>query len=293
MTATHLTELKRPSLSEHDRCPKCGTRTLERDPEGDIHCWGCGTTFLTTVHPNLQPTMNLPKMPSPSSQPTNDSKQTSRPRVEPLEAVPRAKPITQRRDRHPSGAKSLGLARPELRVQPVSPTVRTHHPRGRLKGERVGHYGKTANKIDEVIRLYNDGESIRAITSQLNLAKNTARTIIQENSQKINFGLATRRRKERIKRTKQTIIPALKRVASSAKSNNYSYEVMFSHAEETLLSYLELNPSETIKSLIGDNPFTVDDVVKKAYEITLGQRLRLDDKFVEVEPGTFQLKSRL
>lgn len=32
-------------LSEKDKCPKCGTRTLERDSEGDIHCWGCGKTF--------------------------------------------------------------------------------------------------------------------------------------------------------------------------------------------------------------------------------------------------------
>jgi len=33
-------------LSERDKCPKCGGNTLERDSEGDIHCWGCGTTFV-------------------------------------------------------------------------------------------------------------------------------------------------------------------------------------------------------------------------------------------------------
>lgn len=32
-------------LSEKSKCPKCDTRTLETDPEGDIHCWACGTTF--------------------------------------------------------------------------------------------------------------------------------------------------------------------------------------------------------------------------------------------------------
>jgi hypothetical protein len=32
-------------LSEKSKCPKCHTKTLERDPEGDIHCWGCGSTF--------------------------------------------------------------------------------------------------------------------------------------------------------------------------------------------------------------------------------------------------------
>jgi uncharacterized Zn finger protein (UPF0148 family) len=32
-------------LSLRDKCPNCGTITLELDPEGDIHCWGCGRTF--------------------------------------------------------------------------------------------------------------------------------------------------------------------------------------------------------------------------------------------------------
>jgi hypothetical protein len=43
-------------LSEKSNCPKCHTKTLERDPEGDIHCWGCGTTFpervKSTMHEN-------------------------------------------------------------------------------------------------------------------------------------------------------------------------------------------------------------------------------------------------
>ena len=35
-----------PTLSEKDKCPRCsGGKTLERDSEGDIHCWSCGTTF--------------------------------------------------------------------------------------------------------------------------------------------------------------------------------------------------------------------------------------------------------
>lgn len=38
-----------PTLSEKDKCSKCGGNTLERDPEGDIHCWGCGTTFQQKV----------------------------------------------------------------------------------------------------------------------------------------------------------------------------------------------------------------------------------------------------
>ena len=32
-------------LTIKDNCPKCGTKTLELDNEGDIHCWACGTTF--------------------------------------------------------------------------------------------------------------------------------------------------------------------------------------------------------------------------------------------------------
>jgi hypothetical protein len=32
-------------LSLTDKCPQCGVLALELDPEGDIHCWGCGRTF--------------------------------------------------------------------------------------------------------------------------------------------------------------------------------------------------------------------------------------------------------
>jgi len=36
--------MKTTILTLADKCPKCGTQTLELDSEGDIHCWGCGTT---------------------------------------------------------------------------------------------------------------------------------------------------------------------------------------------------------------------------------------------------------
>jgi hypothetical protein len=40
------------SLSEGSKCPKCGANTVGRDNEGDLHCWGCGTTFFEkTVGP--------------------------------------------------------------------------------------------------------------------------------------------------------------------------------------------------------------------------------------------------
>jgi hypothetical protein len=44
-------------LSERDKCPKCGSNTLERDPEGDIHCWTCGRTFGRTF-PEVGISMN-------------------------------------------------------------------------------------------------------------------------------------------------------------------------------------------------------------------------------------------
>jgi len=40
-------------LSENSKCPKCHTKTLEKDPEGDIHCWGCGTTFPRGVESTM------------------------------------------------------------------------------------------------------------------------------------------------------------------------------------------------------------------------------------------------
>jgi hypothetical protein len=36
--------VKTTTLTLSDNCPRCGTKTLELDNEGDIHCWGCGTT---------------------------------------------------------------------------------------------------------------------------------------------------------------------------------------------------------------------------------------------------------
>lgn len=34
------------ALNVNDPCPKCRGRTLEIDPEGDIHCWACGMTIV-------------------------------------------------------------------------------------------------------------------------------------------------------------------------------------------------------------------------------------------------------
>jgi ribosomal protein L37AE/L43A len=37
---------KTRTITTEDRCPKCNGLTLERDPEGDIHCWSCSSTFI-------------------------------------------------------------------------------------------------------------------------------------------------------------------------------------------------------------------------------------------------------
>lgn len=41
-----MTLVADPTLTEGSKCPKCGTPGLGRDPEGDLHCWACSTTFL-------------------------------------------------------------------------------------------------------------------------------------------------------------------------------------------------------------------------------------------------------
>lgn len=38
-------KVKDSGLVLSDKCPKCGTTTLELDQEGDVHCWACGRTF--------------------------------------------------------------------------------------------------------------------------------------------------------------------------------------------------------------------------------------------------------
>lgn len=268
-------------LTEKSRCPKCGTRTLERDGT-DLHCWTCGH-IIYYVYPETMPMAELvkdAKPPSVAVAPSRNAGSELQTRVMNKTASCNQQHL------------KVGVLESASMLEPtVNSRVIAKRYRGRLGVTKVGHYGKTESKIAEVVCLYNDGQGIRFIESQLGLAKNTVRNILQENARDIDLELATRRRKDRVKRTKQTIIPALKGIASSAKANNYSYEVMFSHTEEILASYIKLNPVETIKSLIGDNSFTVDDVIKKAYEVVLGQRLRLEDEFVEVEPGIFQLKN--
>ena len=49
-----VTKMAKPTLSEKDKCPKCNdSNTLEKDPEGDLHCWGCGTTFKMSYDDRL------------------------------------------------------------------------------------------------------------------------------------------------------------------------------------------------------------------------------------------------
>lgn len=247
-------------LTEEDRCPKCGTKILELDPEGDIHCWGCGETFIQD-HDTFMVQPNKAAIESP----------------EPIVNPPGKVATTH---------KKIDLI--ALRVE----TVNHHSPESMQESTdptQWSGYEKVACKVEEVISLYNDGYGIRPIMEKLCLAKNTVRKILEENSQLINHTAAKKLKKERVKQQRQTIITALKGIASSAKSSNHSYEWMLEHAEGILASYMKGNPVGTVQTLIGDKPFSVDDLFKKAYEIALAQRLRLDPTFIEVEEGVFKL----
>ena len=145
------------------------------------------------------------------------------------------------------------------------------HLRFRTKA-RLGHFPKTIYKITQVINLYNQGYGIRPICSQLHLAKNTVRNIISESQPLvINLNNAELNRKARIKNNKLGIIPALKGLSSSSKKNNYSVEIMLRRSIIILNNHLIHNFKETITSLIGNNNFTIDDLINKTYEITITQ----------------------
>lgn len=250
-------------LDVSSRCPKCGTKTLEKDPEGDIHCWGCGATFMQEQLVALAATSEL-------AAPIATFLETAGTQVD-----------------EPCVAED-----PPAQVAEVQPIYcpHKHRGRGRLPGEKVGHYRKTSEKASEVVRLYNLGYGIRSVAKELSLAPNSVKVILKENAVSIDHSVAEISRKAIIKTRKQTIILALKGLASSAKSNGYSYEAMFERAENMLASFIQSDVVATIQALVGDKPFTIDDLFKRAYEIVLGQRLRLDSDFTEVEPGVFRLK---
>ena len=256
--AQTLTEV----LTESDRCPKCDTRTLERDPEEDIHCWGCGTTFLQE-HEEIAVEEPTPIVESPE------------------EIITKIEP--------PPIHKKIDLSMEPFQPPAESAKSSKSEQRGRVKGTKVGHYRKVACKVEQVITLYNEGYSIRPIAQELSLACNTVKGILKENLHLVNHAEAEKLKKARIKRSKETITHALIGLASSAKSSNHSYEWMFENAGNILALYFKKDPVGTVKSLVGDKSFSVDDLFKKAYEITLGQRLRLDERFTEVEEGVFKL----
>jgi hypothetical protein len=260
------------NLADKDKCPKCGTKMLERDPEGDpegdMHCWGCGTTFIQgrkVAVEKPQPIVKFPKKATPKIEQTTHRK---------IDLIALHLETVTYHSIEPS--------------QPPTKPIKLER-RGRKQGEKVGHYTKVSHKVDEVISLYNDGYGIYPIMQELNLAKNTVRKILQENKELVNYAEAKKLKRDRIKRSKQTIIHALIGLASSAKSSDYSYEWMFEHAEDILVSYFKKDPVGTVKALVGDKTFTVDDLLKKTYEVILAQRLRLDDTFIEVEEGVFKL----
>jgi len=254
------------NVSETDLCLKCGTRTLERDPEGDIHCWGCGSTF-----------MQKPSTPAGDTPPAQRTKA----------AIALRRPIVTFLEKTVAEVGGLSAAK-------IPKPKEMHYPikamrRGRRQGTKIGHYSKTAGKVGEVIRLYNGGYGIRPIMQKLSLAGNTVKGIIQENSQLINHVVAKELRRKRVKQQKESIILALKGLAGSAKSSNHSYEWMLEGAGNILAIYMKRDPVGTVESLVGNKPFGVDDLFKKTYEIILGQRLRLDNSFIEVEEGVFKL----
>lgn len=49
------------ALNTGNPCPKCGTKTLESDPEGDIHCWTCGMTVVKVPQEKRPQATEYPK----------------------------------------------------------------------------------------------------------------------------------------------------------------------------------------------------------------------------------------
>ena len=254
-----LAVINQNQLTEKSRCPKCGLKALERDGT-DLHCWSCGKIFYYVFTESQEGIEITPKVITETSHKV-EIVSTDKVSIQ----VPKSNEILEQSQK------------PEKPKRP--------------KRDEFGHCAKVYTKIPDVIRLINSGHGIRAIIKETGLAQNTIREIIDEHSLSIDFESATKTKKETVKQHKQTIIPALKGLASSAKCSQYSYELMFTHAENILIHYMKTKPIDTVKALLGDSHFTIDDLLKKTYEIVLAQRLRLDDDFIELETGIFKLKA--
>ncbi len=165
--------------------------------------------------------------------------------------------------------------------------------RGRLPGEKVGHYPKTAAKIDEAISLYNSGLGVRKVAAEMGLACNTVKGIINEAASVNKEATAILRKKQHDDRG-HSITRALKGLASNDKKSGYTLTVkeLCDRTTAILTEHLDRDPKATVLTLLGKEKatesFTPDDLIKAALGVVVTQAAKLDDHLQEVSAGEFK-----
>ncbi len=160
------------------------------------------------------------------------------------------------------------------------------------KGYKRGYYTKTKDNMESVCNLYRQGLGIRLVAKELKLSRNTIRKIVNEHPSILEEAKEQREicLMKRTTDAKGNIIVALIGLASSGKRQGYSWDTILNRAKIILQNYLDKYPVKTILTLMGTESFSVDDIIKRVYEIILRQSMRLDDRFEEVNKDTFRLK---
>jgi hypothetical protein len=167
-----------------------------------------------------------------------------------------------------------------------TPPIKIDH-RGNIKGN---HFHKTTSKVDNIIELYNSGHGFNKIASELHIAKNSVRVIIQEHKELLKYPNEILSKQLSIKHSKNNIIKALKCLVATDKKSPHTVLELYKLGTNLLQQYLDKQPTETIKLLIGKDTFKVDDLLNAMATIIVKEAMRLNDDLVEISPDTFVLK---
>ncbi len=147
------------------------------------------------------------------------------------------------------------------------------------KGYGRGYYGKVKTKLNDVFILYNQGLGIRTIAKELHLSKNTVRKVIDQAPNIINLEQVKLKKKQlQSQRAKGNIIKAIRCSVSCGKRYGCPLEVALDKAIVTFERHIQTEPRVTILALVGEQSFTVDDILNRVYEIASQQYLKLNSK---------------
>ncbi len=158
-----------------------------------------------------------------------------------------------------------------------------------------GYYKKVAGNVEKIVSLYKSGCSVRQISQDIGVCCNTVKSVLHAQSDgTFSRSFSGRLSNKNTWHRERTVIRALKGLAGSNKvHSDWSVDEVVDRTIAILQRYMESAAKQTVRLLVGKGNFTVDDLIKKAYEVVLTQYLILNDDFEEVGDGVFKYRSKV